>query len=380
MKLFQIPMVVTSLAGLCFLAGLGVPAAHADFTFGAPVNVKSTIPVLDPAIESIECFSYDGLEIYISSYNREGGYGEHDLWVLKRASINEDWGPPENLGPTVNSPNPDGFASISADGLTLYFDSNCPGGYGGWDIYITTRATKNDPWGDAVVAPKPINRTGNAADLEPWISPDGLEIYFTADRAGGYGNMDIWVARRTTEAAQWKTPVNLGPVVNSEYQEQYLSLSPDGLLLLFCDWCGLSDTPRPGGCGGGDMWMSRRATASDPWQTPVNLGPTVNTPGFEYAPRISADGSMLHFASVQSDDLTTWENWQAPILPIVDFNADEAVDLADLVLLIDNWGTDNSLYDIGPYAWGDGVVGIEDLKVFIAEWEKATSMNSQDDR
>jgi len=48
------------------------------------------------------------------------------------------------------------------------------------------------------------------------------------------------------------------------------------------------------------------------------------------------------------------------------------VDLDDLRLLIDNWGTDNTLYDIGPYAWGDGKVDIEDLKVFTAEWEKQT--------
>jgi len=40
-------------------------------------------------------------------------------------------------------------------------------------------------------------------------------------------------------------------------------------------------------------------------------------------------------------------------------------------MLIDNWGTDKTLYDIGPFAWGDGKVDIEDLKVFIAEWEKA---------
>jgi hypothetical protein len=39
-------------------------------------------------------------------------------------------------------------------------------------------------------------------------------------------------------------------------------------------------------------------------------------------------------------------------------------------MLIDNWGMDETLYDIGPMPWGDGVVDVEDLKVFIAEWEK----------
>lgn len=48
------------------------------------------------------------------------------------------------------------------------------------------------------------------------------------------------------------------------------------------------------------------------------------------------------------------------------------MDLDDLRLLINNWGTDKTLYDVGPYACGDGKVAIEDLKVFIAEWERRT--------
>ncbi len=72
-----------------------------------------------------------------------------------------------------------------------------------------------------------------------------------------------------------------------------------------------------------------------------------------------------------------WDNWQAPIIPMVDFNGDQNVDVNDLRELVDNWGTDKSLYDIGPFAWGDGKVDIEDLKVFIAEWEKAGSADSR---
>ena len=73
-----------------------------------------------------------------------------------------------------------------------------------------------------------------------------------------------------------------------------------------------------------------------------------------------------------SSETASRTSWKTPILPIVDFNADGNVDLDDLRLLIDidNWGTDNTLYDIGPFAWGDGIVDIEDLKVFTAEWEK----------
>ena len=127
MKLFEISMLVTLLVGLCLVSGLDTPAVYADFTFGEPVNLESTIPVFDPVYDSIDCFSYDGLEIYICSL-RPGGLGDWDLWVLRRTSIDEEWGPPQNLGPAVNSSMEDSLSSISADGLVLYFGSNRPGG------------------------------------------------------------------------------------------------------------------------------------------------------------------------------------------------------------------------------------------------------------
>ena len=330
----------------------------ADFTFGAPVNLKSVMPVLDPAHESTDCFSFDGLEMYFGS-DRPGGCGKFDLWVLKRASLDDAWGPPENLGPVVNSSKNDSVVSISADGLTLYFNSDRPGGYGGFDIYTTTRTTKNDLWKPPVNMGPKINTS--AGDGSPWVSANGLELYFASWRLGGFGGGDIFVTKRATGNGPWGDPANLSPMVNSGYDEDTASLSPDGLLLI------ISSGSRPGGYGGGDVWMTRRATLSDPWQAAVNLGPIINTDTDDGSPRISPDGRMLYFWSGRSGD---WENYQATILPIVDFNADKKVDLVDLVMLIDDWGKSESVCDIGPYAWGDGKVDIEDLKVFMAEWEK----------
>jgi hypothetical protein len=62
--------------------------------------------------------------------------------------------------------------------------------------------------------------------------------------------------------------------------------------------------------------------------------------------------------------------WQSTISPIVDFNGDGIVDASDMVIMVDHWGTDNSLCDIGPMPWGDGVVDVEDLIVFIKYWEQ----------
>ncbi len=332
-----------------------------DFTFGEPVDVKSTIPVLDPLHDGTNCFSSDGLEVYIQS-TRPGGYGGYDLWGLKRASTDDDWGPAENLGPAVNGAQDEWEASISTDGLTLYFGSDRAGGYGGNDIYVTKRATKSDSWGQPVNLGPNIN-SATEEDF-PWISPDGLELYFKSRRPGGYGLNDIWVTRRATPNDPWGPLLNLGPIVNSPYHEHYPSLSPDGLILFWSD--ALVSPFRPGGYGSADMWMARRASLSDPWQASVNLGPVLNSPALDLCPRTSPDGRTLYFWSNRGGSNNIW---QAPIMPIVDFNGDRIVDMKDFSKLGQHWGQDEpSVVDVGPMPWGDGRVDIQDIAALVEQW------------
>ncbi|HSW00272.1 MAG TPA: hypothetical protein VLI39_08880 [Sedimentisphaerales bacterium] len=363
MKLFEMPMFVVSVLGFCVVSGLDSPPTHADFTFGQPVNVESLIPVLNPARDTIECLSPDGLEMYIGSDSRPGGYGGWDMWVSRRASKDQDWGPLENLGAVFNTPKDQGCGSISPDGRTLYFYSeDGPAGYGYGDIYVAVRAHENAPWDMAVNIGSAINSSED--EKCPVISADGLELYFTSYRTAGYGGNDIYVARRATTNDLWGEPENLGPVVNSPYHEWNLRLSPDGLLLLFSDQWAYRDRPRPGGYGDCDIWMTRRATLSDPWQTPVNLGEKINGPSGEYVPCVSPTGNMFYFNSDRGGD---YNNYQAPIIPIVDFTGDGQVDGKDLLVMVMNLGGNDSLCDIGPYAWGDGMVDAKDLTV-LAEY------------
>jgi hypothetical protein len=174
--------------------------------------------------------------------------------------------------------------------------------------------------------------------------------------------MDIYVSKRATVNDPWDDPVNLGPVVNSPYNEYEPYVSSDGLLLLFNDWP-FQGTSRPGGYGAGDMWMARRANLSEPWQAPVNLGPKLNGPGSEGGQRLSPDGRTLYFWTLCDG---TWENWQAPIIPICDFNSDGIVDIADVAIMVEHWHTDYSLCDIAPFPWGDGFVDGQDL-IVLAE-------------
>jgi hypothetical protein len=361
MKSFQVPIVSISLLGICLLSGLDAPA-RADYTFGQPVNVQSAFPI-NPATEYVTCFSADGLEVHVAPSAppfRAGGQGGADLWVLTRASVEDVWGAPQNLGPIVNTASNDLGAFVTVDGLELYFQSNRPGGYGNADIYVTRRATPTSPWGPATNLGPKVN--GSFAEVWPTVSPDGLELYVSSSRPGGLGGPDVYVSKRATTQDPWSDPASLGPAVNSPGGELFTRLSPDGLLLFF-------SSDRPGGFGKyGEGYVARRASRSAPWQPAVNLGPIVNATTFNW-PLVSPDGSALYILCDPADDMSSL-TYKAPILPIVDFSADKKVDLVDLVMLIDDWGTDKSPCDIGPYAWGDGKVDIEDLKVFMTYYEK----------
>ena len=360
MKSFRIPLlssrgVAMSFLGLCLFSGLDGSSAQADFTFSEPVNVQSEFSLLDPMTDLTNCFSVDGLEMYFES-PRSGGHGLMDLWVCKRAAVADAWGAPENLGPLINSATWDKHAFISADGLQLYFYSFRPGGYGQCDLYVTQRAARTSPWGLPTNLGPQVN--GSSEDFFPSVSPDGLELYFTSVRTDGYGGWDMYVSKRATPNDPWGDPVNVGPAVNSPGQEGWVVFSPDWLLMFF--W-----SDRPGGFSPwGDNYVARRASRSAPWQPAVNLGSVVNGPVWNAPLGMTADGSALYVFRDPGDGSTLI--WKAPILPIVDFNADKKVDIADVFIMLEHWQTDYPLCDIGPYAWGDGIVDAKDL-IVLAE-------------
>ncbi len=336
--------------------------AKADFTFGTVTNLGPTINGPDEVLGV--CISYDGLELYFCS-DRPGGYGGYDLWMATRPTIDDDWSTTVNLGPNVNSQYDCMAPSISADGLTLYFSDYdygkiLPGGVGSTDIWMVTRETKDAAWSAPVNVGKPVNHYGG--NNSPNISADGLELYFASGPSrGGSGLYDLWLATRATTEDDWGAPNNLGPSLNSPVQDSCPSISADGLSLFF-----MSD--RTGGQGDFDIWMTSRVTKEHNWSPPVNLGPVVNSSANDLFPHISANGSTLYFCSAMPGGFggLYGDIWQVPILPVVDFNADGIVDSADVCMMVDHWLTDEPLYDIAPLPYGDGIVDVKDL-VLLAE-------------
>jgi hypothetical protein len=341
------------LAGCVAVIVFGEGSSKADFTFGQPVNLGPMVN--SSAGEVCPSISPNGLELYFHSLDLPGGYGNGDLWVSRRAMIEDPWETPINLGPIVNSPSYEYNPVISPDGLSLYFMSSRPGGFGLGDIWVSTRPVSNDPWREPVNLGSMINSP--ASETRATLSADGLELYFCASgRTGGHGDSDLWVATRATGDDVWSTPIALPTPLNTPQYDGQPAISVDGLLLIF-------RSKREGGIGANDMWMSTRPTKTDAWGTPVNLGSTVNSPDSEAGPSISASGRELYFHSARPEGFGSHDVYYAPIIPIVDFNGDEVVDSADMCVMVDHWGENYSLCDIGPMPWGDGVVDVEDLKV-----------------
>jgi hypothetical protein len=321
----------------------GATAAKATIIMSEATCVDQ---VINNGTNTQECsFLQDGLKLYFSN-DLPGGYGDRDLWVSTRETQDAPWQEPVNLGPNVNGPKAETYPAISPDELEIYFH------YGISDpsLWRSTRASKDEPWG-------PVARfTGlgePACDLD--ISADGLTVYFDSNRSGGYGDWDIWMATRETVNAPWGEAVNLGPNVNGPGTQGYPSISNDGLALFY----------RNGGLHG--ISVSTRPRKDAPWSPPVLLGPAVNGGNWQHGAEISPDGSVLYFDSGRPGGFNNENFWQVEFIPIVDFNSDGIVDIADLGILLEHWGQEEPLCDISPLPLGDGMVDEKDLKVLLKE-------------
>ncbi|HEX9893898.1 MAG TPA: hypothetical protein VGA78_08230 [Gemmatimonadales bacterium] len=143
------------------------------------------------AADGLPGISTDGLALYFSS-RCEGGSGGMGLWVARRNTRNESFSRAETLGFGVNSASDDWGPGISSDGLQLYVMSNRPGGHGREDLWVTTRASTSATFG----SPRNLGPLVNSATLDgrPNLSADGTTLFFMSDRPGGSGQIDLWQA------------------------------------------------------------------------------------------------------------------------------------------------------------------------------------------
>lgn len=185
-----------------------------------------------------------GRKIYFAACAWENVEGGCDIYMadydLKNGII--DVVEPAKGG--LNSAEWDSQPSISCDGNTMYFVSNREGGIGGSDIYAS-KLQSNGIWGPPQNLGSTINTEGD--EETPFIAPDGLTLYFTSTGHPGMGDADVFKSILKDDGISWTTPMNLGESVNSPFREAGIVITPDNQKIYF-------SSARANGKGGLDIY------------------------------------------------------------------------------------------------------------------------------
>ncbi len=167
--------------------------------------------------------SQDGEWMLFAGRFAERGYDHFDLYIAYATP--QGWSEPINLGPAINTEFWESAPTLSPDKQVLYFSSNRPGGFGGKDLYYSTRLP-NGKWAPAKNMGAVINSAGD--DQAPFIHADNQTLYFTSDGHPGYGGTDLFILRKNQQG-EWGKPENLGYPINTIENEGSLAVSADGL-------------------------------------------------------------------------------------------------------------------------------------------------------
>jgi hypothetical protein len=285
--------ILVAIAALALVA-LGTAASFGPWAAAQKLDTvgQNSSELNTPVVDGCPMQSPDGLRLYLAS-NRPGGKGGLDIWMATRASTGAPWGTPQNLGEPVNSA-ADDFCPTPVGKKGLFFVSReaLAGACGQGDIYYTHQAASG--WVEPerlLCAPagpnSPLDEQGPS-----WVSAsDTLRgkklLYFSRSSATPPVPGEIFVSERQNGArfGPATAVTELNDAAASDIQP---NVRADGLEVVF-------SSTRAGGAGGPDLWSATRADIDAPWSTPVNLGPAVNTTAGESRPSLSQDGTQLLF-------------------------------------------------------------------------------------
>lgn len=199
------------------------------------------------------------------------------------------WEHDGDLGSLMNTPRYEVALGFNPTGQVLYYFRGFTL-YSG-DIMVDTAGRKDEYATLQPVFKGPMQP--EEGDCDPLFVND-TTLIFASRRAGGLGGLDLYLTQFT--GGQWTNPQNLGPVVNSAYDERSPFLARDGRTLYF-------SSNNTGSMGGLDVFRSVYDDAKLAWQTPVNMGAGINSPGDDAYYRLSADGRTGYFSSDRLDAL-----------------------------------------------------------------------------
>jgi len=217
-----------------------------------------------------------------------GGHNDdEDLVMCRKDSIGR-WKPPVSISSNINSPLNEGTCTISADGRHLIFTS-CIGrrGYGSCDLFESRKV--GDEWTIPVNLGGEVN--SSAWESQPSLSADGRTLFFVSDRRGGIGNKDIYVSYKL-ENGRWTKAENLGPNINTPYEEISPFIHVNGRTLF------IASNGKPG-FGGYDIYRSEYDQGG--WSATENFGSPVNTHEDQFSLFITRDGKRGFYSHEDND-------------------------------------------------------------------------------
>lgn len=183
--------------------------------------------------------SKDGTTLYIYKDDNGG-----DIFESTRDAVG-NWTEPKNMGKPVNSDNAETSVSGSPDGQVLFFASDRRGGFGGLDIWMTTKDRRGD-WGNPVNLGEEINTKYD--EDGPFMSYDGKTLYFSSEGGEGMGGFDIYRVEYDSSMNAWGAPQNMGYPINTPDHDIYFVPSKDGSLALY-------SSVRDDGYGNSDIYV-----------------------------------------------------------------------------------------------------------------------------
>ncbi|MBK7668250.1 MAG: PD40 domain-containing protein [Sphingobacteriaceae bacterium] len=222
----------------------------------------------------------------------DGNFME-DIYMSNKTKTG--WSNAKNIGGPINTEWHEATVGISPDGQTILIYRDDMG-----DGNIYTTKLNGDMWG----TPVKLNDNINTKHWEPsaFISADGTRLYLTSNKPGGYGGRDLYVSKRTFDG-DWEKAVNLGPNINTPYDEDAPSIHPDGVTLYF-------SSNGHNTMGGFDIFSSS-LLKEDSWSEPVNVGFPINTTDDDVFYVISPDGRTAYFSSFREGGLGEKDNFMA---------------------------------------------------------------------
>jgi outer membrane protein OmpA-like peptidoglycan-associated protein/tetratricopeptide (TPR) repeat protein len=207
---------------------------------------------------------------------------DEDIYISHKK--NGEWTQGVNIDKPVNAVGHDATISLTADGQTLYIYRHKKAG----GLYVTEFDQAEQKWREPHSVERPLNSKYYEASI--CQSADSSLMFFTSDRPGGFGGRDIYMVRKEGKN-KWGEPTNLGPGVNTAFDEDAPYFHPDGKTLYY-------SSNGPGSIGGFDIFVTElNDQAPNGWLDPLNMGAPVNTPDDDIYFVLAQDGRSGYYTS-----------------------------------------------------------------------------------